>query len=101
MSSGHKKVIVRKRNRDWLSGYLPPTGFVDQGKVSLLDLHGKVVTLELREIKWICFVRDFQTAEMSDPERLLRRTFAGRPRAEGLWLRLEILDDDSPLEGVA
>jgi Family of unknown function (DUF6982) len=101
MSVGHKKVILRKRNRDWLAGYLPPVEFVEEGKITLLDPAGKVTTLELQEVKWICFVRDFQSGESSDPERLLRRSFASRPRNEGLWLRMQLLDDDVTLEGLA
>jgi hypothetical protein len=101
MSLGHKKVILRKRNRDWFSGYLPATGFVDEGKVSLLEPAGKVITLELRDIKWICFVRDFQSGDASDPERLVRRSFTSRPRGEGLWLRLQLVDDEISLEGLA
>lgn len=101
MSLGHKKVILRKRNRDWLAGYLPPTGFVEEGRISLLDPSGKVTTLELRDIKWICFVRDFQSGEMSDPERLIRRSFISRPRGEGLWLRMQLVDDELTLEGLA
>lgn len=101
MSLGHKKVIIRKRNRDWLAGYLPPSQFVEAGKVSLLDLSGKVTTLNLEDVKWICFVRDFQSGETSDPERLIRRTFTSRPRGEGLWLRIQLLDDEFTLEGMA
>lgn len=101
MSVGHKKVILRKRNRDWLAGYLSPMGFVEQGRVPLLDPSGKVVTLELRDVKWICFVREFQSGESSDPEKLTRRVFASRPRSEGLWLRIQLLDDELVLEGLA
>jgi hypothetical protein len=101
MSLGHKKVILRKRNRDWFSGYLPPTGFADEGKVSLLEPAGKVISLELRDVKWICFVRDFQSGDSSDPERLIRRSFSSRPRSEGLWLKLHIIDDEVALEGLA
>jgi hypothetical protein len=101
MSLGHKKVILRKRNRDWLAGYLPPTSFVENGKVALLDPSGKVTTLELRDVKWICFVRDFQSGEVSDPERLMRRSFASRPRSEGIWLRMQLVDDELTLEGLA
>lgn len=101
MSLGHKKVILRKRNRDWFAGYLPPSSFVENGQIALLDLSGKVTTLELRDIKWICFVRDFQSGETSDPERLLRRSFISRPRGEGLWLRMQLIDDDLQLEGIA
>lgn len=101
MSSGHKKVILRKRNRDWFAGYLPPLKFVEQGRVAILDPAGKVTAVDLKDVKWICFVRDFQQGEISDPEKLVRRTFVSRPRSEGLWLRLHLNDDEFPLEGLA
>lgn len=100
MSLGRKKVILRTFARDWLSGYLPPTGFADDGRIELLDLAGKVAAIPLAETKWVCFVRDFNSGELENPERLLRKTFAGRPRGEGLWLRLKLADGDA-IEGLA
>ena len=100
MPSSRKKVIVRKFSRDWLAGYLPPAGFVHQDLLELLDLSGKVATVSLAEVKWVCYVRDFNSGEPGNPERLLRRNFAGRPRTEGLWLRLRLTDGDV-LEGLA
>jgi hypothetical protein len=35
------------------------------------------------EVKWICFVRDFQSGDANQPERLLRKTFVTRPRSQG------------------
>jgi hypothetical protein len=100
MSSSRKKVIVRKFNREWQAGYLPSVNFAVNGKVEMLDLGGKVVPVTLDEVKWLCFVRDFNSGETGNPERLLRKAFAGRPRSEGLWLRLRLTDGDA-LEGLA
>jgi hypothetical protein len=100
MSASRKKVIVRKFSRQWIPGYLPPHDFVEQGELSLLDLEGKVNLVSLSEIKWVCFVRDFQSGDAEFPERLLSKTFARRPRAQGLWLRVRLKDNDC-LEGLA
>ncbi|HVW76314.1 MAG TPA: hypothetical protein VHB45_01785 [Alloacidobacterium sp.] len=100
MSSSRKKVIVRRLTRDWVAGYLSSGGFVRQGFLEMLDLSGKVLSISIQELKWVCFVRDFNSGEINNPEKLLRKTFAGRPRGEGLWLRLRLTDGDS-LEGVA
>lgn len=100
MSSSRKKAIVRKLSRDWLAGYLPAAGFVHAGHVDMLDLEGKVVSLEADALKWICFVRDFNSGDLNSPERLVRRTFAGRPRGEGLYVRVRLKDGDL-IEGLA
>jgi hypothetical protein len=100
MASSLKKVILRNWNREWLSGYLAAGGFVKNGQVDLLDLAGKVQATALTDLKWICFVRDFNSGEITNPERLLRKTFAGRPRAAGVWIRLRLTDQDE-LEGLA
>ncbi len=100
MASSLKKVILRKWNQDWLAGYLAPSGFVKDASVDLLDLGGKIQATATVDLKWICFVRDFNSGEIANPERLLRRTFAGRPRAAGVWIRLRLTDQDE-LEGLA
>ncbi|HEX3436437.1 MAG TPA: hypothetical protein VHT24_06680 [Pseudacidobacterium sp.] len=99
MSSSRKKVILRKLTRDWVAGYLPADGFTRQGNIELLELSGKVLSFPIQQVKWICFVRDFNSGEVNNPERLLRKSFAGRPRGEGLWLRLQFQDGDA-LEGL-
>ncbi|ACO33897.1 hypothetical protein ACP_0514 [Acidobacterium capsulatum ATCC 51196] len=68
--------------------------------VELLDLESKVALVAAQEIKWVCYVRDFNSGEVNNPERLLRKTFAGRPRIEGVHLRLKLTDGDV-IEGVA
>ena len=99
MSLGRKKAIIRRFDRDWIAGYLQPAGFAANDRLELLDLAGKVADIPLSEVKWICFVRDFNSGEVENPERLLRKTFAGRPRSEGLWIRLRLTDGDS-IEGL-
>ena len=59
MPSTHKKVIVRKMGRDSLSGYVSPARFVVEGKLELLNPSGKVVLIDLGEVKSVDFVRDF------------------------------------------
>jgi hypothetical protein len=100
MPVSRKKVIVRKLSRDWLSGYLPPSAFVSQEQVQVLDLAGKLVSVSMAEVKWICFVRDFQSGDVNQPERLLRKTFITRPRSQGLWVRVRLKDNDL-IEGLA
>src|ERR1700739_1028609 len=94
MPSTHKKVIVRKMDRDSVSGYVAPAQFVNEGKLELLNTAGTVVAIDLREIKGVYFVREF-----GDSESLSRKTFTSRPRAEGLWVRLRFKDNEV-LEGL-
>jgi hypothetical protein len=100
MPVSRKKVILRKLSRDWLAGYLPPSDFVSKEHVEMLDLAGKLVLVALSEVKWICFVRDFQSGDAGQPERLLRKTFVTRPRTQGLWIRVRLKDNDL-IEGLA
>jgi hypothetical protein len=94
MPSTHKKVIVRKIDRDTLNGYVAPANFINEGKLEVLNLTGNVVGIELNEIKGVYFVREF-----ADSETLSRKTFTSRPRSEGLWVRLKFKDGEI-LEGM-
>jgi hypothetical protein len=100
MANSLKKVVIRKWNQEWLHGYLPPASFVSGECLDLLELGGKVHTIHLSELKWVCFVRDFNSGEIANPERLIRKTFPGRPRTAGLWTRVRLTDGDL-LEGIA
>ena len=88
MPSSHKKVIVRKMDRDSINGYVAPN-FIAEGKLELLNTSGKVVYIELSDIKGVYFVRDF-----SDSETFTRKTFTTRPRTEGLWVRISFKDNE-------
>ena len=88
MATTHKKVIVRKMDRDSVHGYVGAT-FMSEGKLELMNTAGNVVTLDLREVKGVYFVREF-----GDTETLTRKTFTSRPRTEGLWVRLRFRDNE-------
>lgn len=89
MSSTHKKVVVRKMDRDSINGYVAPANFVNESKLELLNTAGNVVAIELKDIKVVYFVQDF-----GDSESLSRKTFTSRPRTEGLWVRLKFKDSE-------
>jgi hypothetical protein len=108
MASTQKKAVLRMHDGNWLAGYLPAAGFIRRGlspgpnpdALELLDLSARRQIIPLATLKWACFVRDFNSGEPANPERLLRTTFSGRPRLAGIWLRMT-LKDESVLEGVA
>jgi hypothetical protein len=88
MATTHKKVIVRKMDRDSVHGYVSGV-FVSEGKLELMNTAGNVVSLDLRDVKGVYFVREF-----GDTETLTRKTFTSRPRMEGLWVRLRFRDNE-------
>jgi hypothetical protein len=102
MASARKPVIVRKFTRDWCAGYAGPELGRNGAGLEILDLGGKVIRMEWEQVKWVCYVRDFpsSSADPANPERLLRKRFAIRPRTPGLWVRLTLADGDE-LEGLA
>ncbi len=62
---------------------------MSEGKLELMNTAGNVVTLDLRDVKGVYFVREF-----GDTETLTRKTFTSRPRMEGLWVRLRFRDNE-------
>lgn len=94
MPSTHKKVIVRKMDRDSIQGYVAPARYVVEGKLELLNTAGKVVQIELGDVKGVYFVREF-----NESESFARKTFVTRPRSEGLWVRVKFRDNEV-LEGM-
>lgn len=93
MPSTHKKVVVRKLDRDTVNGYVGHS-FIADGKLELLNTAGNAVAIDLKDIKGVYFVRDW-----ADSEGLTRKTFTTRPRTEGLWVRLVFRDNDT-MEGM-
>lgn len=100
MASARKPVIVRKFSRDWCAGYAAASFGQDAAEMEILDPSGKLVWIGWNQIKWVCYVRDLNLSDQGNPERLLRRRFAARPRTPGLWLRLTLIDGEE-LEGLA
>jgi len=94
MPSTHKKVVVKKTDRDSVNGYVAPANFVLEGKLELLNTTGNVIAIDLRDVKVVYFVREFGETEAPS-----RKTFTTRPRTEGLWVRIKFKDGDM-LEGM-
>ena len=93
MPSTHKKVVVRKMDRDTINGFVG-ANFVVDGKLEMMNTAGNVVLIPLSDVKGVFFVREF-----GDSESLIRKTFTTRPRSEGLWVRLRFRDNDT-IEGM-
>lgn len=101
MGSLRKPVIVRKFSREWHAGYAGVSFGQDAPALEILDVTGKVLSIGWEAVKWVCYVKDFPTpGDQPNPERLLQKRFAVRPRTAGLWLRLTLTDGDE-LEGLA
>ena len=100
MAGGQKKVVVRSFGGELAWGYLPASGFVTTDYVDLMDPSGRVKSLTFSKIQWIAYVRDFNLDDPAEPERMGRKTFPGRPRTGGLWVRLT-LQNDEVVEGLA
>lgn len=100
MASARKPVIVRKFSRDWCAGYAAASFGQDAAEMEVLDQSGKLIWISWSQIKWVCYVRDLNLSDQTNPERLLRRRFATRPRTPGLWVRMTLTDGDE-LEGLA
>jgi uncharacterized protein DUF6982 len=94
MPSTHKKVVVRKMDRDTVNGYVSPANYIEDGKLELLNTAGTVIAIALTDIKSVHFVREF-----GETDDLTRKTFTTRPRTEGLWVRLKFKDNET-LEGM-
>jgi hypothetical protein len=101
MGSARKPVIVRKFSREWYVGYAGAVFGQDSPALEVLDLNGKVLTVAWEAVKWVCYVRDLSSSsDPANPERLLQKRFAVRPRTAGLWVRMTLNDGDE-LEGIA
>ena len=89
-ASTNKKVLVLRFDRETLAGFVSPQSWLQPQGVELLSASGAVAVIPYGEIRFICFVRDFDQGE---PRRELR-TFSSRPKTTGLWLRLQLRDGE-------
>jgi hypothetical protein len=100
MAPAQKKVILRTFASTLAWGYLPQGGFLRQEEIPLIAVDGRITTFEIKTIKRIAYVKDFNLDDQLDPERIGRSAFLARPRGDGLWLKLTFRDDEV-LEGLA
>ena len=90
-----KKVLVSRFDRETLTGFVNPQTYLAPGGLELLSTTGNVAILPYTEVKFVCFVRDFQQGEPRKEMRL----FTSRPKQAGLWIRAKFRDGDV-MEGV-
>jgi hypothetical protein len=83
-----KKVVIRRFDRETLTGFVNPLSYLQPEGVELLRQDGTLTVLSYREIRSVAFVKDFD----GDPEP--PRVFLNRPKLEGLWVRMVFLDGE-------
>jgi len=88
-----KKVIVRRFDRETLTGFINPFSYLQPQSLELLTPNGSLLTLSYNEVKSVCFVRDFE----ADVES--RKVFLNRPKLAGLWVRM-VFRDGEVLDGI-
>ena len=92
-SSTAKKVVVRRFERESVTGFVNPFSYLQPETVELLKTDGSLALLPYSEIKSIAFVKDFEGD--SEPGRI----FLNRPKLEGLWVRL-LFRDGEVMDGI-
>jgi hypothetical protein len=81
-------VVVRRFDRENLTGFVNPLSYLQPHNVELLKPDGELALLPYEEVKSVCFVKDFQAEAES------RRIFLTRPKLEGLWVRMQFRDGE-------
>jgi hypothetical protein len=93
-TSTHKKVVIEALDHAILRGYLNPARLGRDDSLDLLTPEGEHLSLPLKEIKCVYFVREF-----TEHFELERKAFLSRPKLDGLWVRMRFKDQDA-LEGI-
>jgi hypothetical protein len=88
--STSKRVVIRRFDREPLTGFVNPGTFQRPEGIELLTQSGTVTTVPYSETKAVCFVRDFESADTQAEPRL----FQARPKVDGLWVRMQLLDGE-------
>lgn len=84
-----KKVVVRRFDRETITGFVNPFSYLQAHAVEILKPDGSLAVLPYQEVKSVSFVKDFDAA----PEP--PRTFLNRPKLEGIWVRMVFQDGDT------
>lgn len=93
-ASTHKKVAVFLLDGNSQPGYLNPATLDTVESIDLLSPGGEHRSIRVKDVKAVCFVREF-----TGPFEPERKTFLSRPKLDGLWVRLRFRDEDE-MEGV-
>jgi hypothetical protein len=88
-ASTAKKVLIRRFDREPLTGFVNAQSYLQPAGVELLTPAGNLSVVPYSEIKVVCFVRDF---DATDPQE--RKVFTTRPKMDGLWVRMQLRDGE-------
>ena len=94
-ASTAKKVLIRRFDREPLTGFVNAQTYLQPQGVELLTPGGTLVVAPYSEIKVVCFVRDFDSVEPAQE----RKVFNSRPKTDGLWVRMHLRDGEV-LDGI-
>jgi hypothetical protein len=89
--STNKKVTCVRFDRELLTGFVQPATYLQAEGLELLSPSGTVTVVPYLDVKCVCFVRDWDAGD----KILEKRSFASRPKQEGLWIRFTWRDGDS------
>jgi hypothetical protein len=92
-SSTAKKVVVRRFDRETLSGFVNPYTYLQPLAIEVLRPDGALALIPYTEVKSVCFVKDFEGTPESG------RIFLTRPKLEGLWVRM-VFQDGEVMDGI-
>jgi hypothetical protein len=87
-SSTAKKVVVRRFDRESLTGYVNPFSYLQPQSLEILKPDGALMLLPYGEVKSVSFVKDFDAGAEAG------RVFLTRPKLEGLWVRMAFTDGE-------
>jgi len=90
-----KKVLIRRFDREPLTGFVNAQSYLQPEGVELLTPAGTLSVVPYLDIKVVCFVRDFGSVEPSQEKKV----FNTRPKTDGLWVRMELRDGEV-LDGI-
>jgi hypothetical protein len=94
-ASTAKKVLIRRFDREPLTGFVNAQTYLQPQGVELLTPGGALIVAPYSEIKVVCFVRDFGSVEPTQEKKV----FNTRPKTDGLWVRM-LLRDGEVLDGI-
>ena len=94
-ASTAKKVLIRRFDREPLTGFVNAQTYLQPQGVELLTPGGACLVVPYSEIKVVCFVRDFGSVEPTQEKKV----FNTRPKTDGLWVRMQLRDGEV-LDGI-
>jgi hypothetical protein len=87
-ASTNKKILIRRFDREPVSGFVNPQNWLQQAGLEILSPAGAVHLVPYSEVKAAYFIRDFNEVPGE------ARVFNTRPKVHGVWVRMRFRDGD-------